>query len=333
MRALFALAALGWTTAAHAEPPPLPAPLEGVVVDGEFQPGDLGWLRGRFADATDADKARLAEVKGWLERCTELATEAERTELTALGEDAGALSEQTYGEPICESVEGYLRSELPTAMTFEEFVAAMAEVRPILAAWVAGGRTSAEMVIPTDKVASPILRAVAADQALRKAFDWDKEGGPQLSGPLTAVLRLLVGQRVGEADRASTAMLRTLVAKHGWPTIDGAGKQVASGAWLLVQHADQDPSWQVEALRLLQPLAARNQISTRDVAYLTDRVRVNVTGRQTYGTQFHCVDGHNVPRPIDDEAAVDERRAAAELPPLAESKQMMEQLGDWSCTK
>ncbi len=334
MRALsrVALALLACATAASAEPPPLPAPLEGTVVDGEFQPGDLGWLRGRFADATEADTARLAEVKGWLKLCAERATADERADLLALQADASQLSEQMYGEPACAAVQITVAAPLPATMTFEQFVAARTEVQPIVTAWLAGATTGAAAVMPYDQIGRPIAEAVAIDQAARKGLRWNDMGGPALPEPLMAVVSMLLGLEMDKIDRASTAMLRDLVQTHGWPTVDGAGKPSLDGAWLLVQHADHDPAWQVTALRLLQPLAASGQVSASNTAYLTDRVQVNLTGRQTYGTQFHCVEGHNIPRPIDDEAEVDARRASAGIGTLADYKQLMaERFGDRFC--
>ena len=50
-------------------------------------------------------------------------------------------------------------------------------------------------------------------------------------------------------------------------------------------------------------------MSRDDLAYLTDRDLVNEDKKQTYGTQFHKVDGRMVPRSIEDEAGLAARRA------------------------
>ena len=47
--------------------------------------------------------------------------------------------------------------------------------------------------------------------------------------------------------------------------------------------------------------------------------------KQLYGTQFTVVDGQWKPRPLEDEANVDKRRAEAGLPPLAEYRKLIEQ--------
>lgn len=53
----------------QAGPEPVPAVLAPYVRDGAFDPGDYAWMRGRFDDASPADKAAFAAIGGWLERC------------------------------------------------------------------------------------------------------------------------------------------------------------------------------------------------------------------------------------------------------------------------
>ena len=38
-----------------AEPPPPPTALEPYIKDGRYDPGDYGWIKGRFQDATAAE--------------------------------------------------------------------------------------------------------------------------------------------------------------------------------------------------------------------------------------------------------------------------------------
>lgn len=101
------------------------------------------------------------------------------------------------------------------------------------------------------------------------------------------------------------------------------GEQAAKQAWLLVQHADHDPVFQLEALQLMEPLVAHGEVSPQDFAYLTDRVMLKLTGKQRYGTQFQCVGGQHVPQPIEDEAAVDRLRRQAGMETQAENTARM----------
>ena len=134
-------------------------------------------------------------------------------------------------------------------------------------------------------------------------------------------------ERRGEApidDTARVARLREIVAEHGWPTYDLVGRDGADAAWLIAQHADLQPDFQAEALRLLADAVADGQGSPGNLAYLTDRVAVAERRPQTYGTQMRCTRRGPVPRtPIADRVGVDQRRLEAGLPTLADYRDEM----------
>jgi len=113
-------------------------------------------------------------------------------------------------------------------------------------------------------------------------------------------------------DMNLTARLKQIVAKYGWPTNSMVGVEGALSAFLLAQHADADLEFQRRCLKLMQN-APEGEVSKADIAYLTDRVLVNSGQKQLYGTQFHLENGKRVPRPIADEANLDQRRKEARL--------------------
>jgi len=133
-------------------------------------------------------------------------------------------------------------------------------------------------------------------------------------------------KKVAEIDKANTEWLKDVVQKHGWPRRTLVGSDGAHDAWLLVQHADHDRAFQKKCLDLMRDLAVLGEVSPTDVAYLTDRVLVAESKKQLYGTQFHTVDGKLEPKPIENEAKVDERRKAVGLPTLAEYRKMVEKM-------
>jgi hypothetical protein len=130
--------------------------------------------------------------------------------------------------------------------------------------------------------------------------------------------------RAVEAD--NTARMKALVAAGGWPTRSRVGERGAEAAWLLVQHADADPAFQKQCLALLQRAHAAGEAAARHVAYLTDRVLVSEGKLQRYGTQFHRPEGAPVPRPMEEPAQVDARRASMGLGTLADHTRQLEQL-------
>jgi hypothetical protein len=154
---------------------------------------------------------------------------------------------------------------------------------------------------------------VDVDQELRGR--WFRQGGGDQE--LAAL--------VGETDERHTARLQEIVDAHGWPGRSLVGEEGADAAWVLVQHADHDPGFQGRCLALMQALMQDagsgevGEVSAMLVAYLTDRVCVNSGQPQVFGTQlFTDASGVFGPRPIEDPAGVDERRAAVGLGPLAE---------------
>jgi len=115
---------------------------------------------------------------------------------------------------------------------------------------------------------------------------------------------------------ANAAELQAVVAAHGWPTAALVGEDGAEAAWLVAQHAIGLPEFQRACLQALRASDA----PAWQAAYLEDRIRVLEGRPQLYGTQFDWdAEGRMSPEPIEDPDSVDQRRAAAGLPPLAEA--------------
>ena len=120
-------------------------------------------------------------------------------------------------------------------------------------------------------------------------------------------------------DVTNTDRLREIVSQHGWPDRSLVGDEGAHHAWLISQHADRQLDFQREALDLLTDAVSRGDAAQRDLAYLTDRVRMNEGREQVFGTQIAEVeDGNGVPWPVEDPTNLDARRAGLGLPPFEE---------------
>lgn len=130
-------------------------------------------------------------------------------------------------------------------------------------------------------------------------------------------------QSLTQIDACHIAHMKRIVRDYGWPTRSLVGQDGAHAAWLLVQHADQNPVFQSRCLDLMHTELTVGEVDPKDVAYLTDRVLVNQNKPQVYGTQFHQVGGKSVPRPIQDPLTVDVRRAEIGLSTMADYKQLM----------
>jgi len=158
------------------------------------------------------------------------------------------------------------------------------------------------------------LRAMAsADQALRARLTALPEG--PLGENATELLVALV-----EADARHTARLRAIVDEIGWPRVALVGREAARDAWLLAQHADQDPELQARVLELILAGPEAAGVELRHVALLADRVQVSRGLPQRYGTQLvlRRAGERSVlepSTPIEDPARLDERRRAMGLEP------------------
>lgn len=155
-----------------------------------------------------------------------------------------------------------------------------------------------------------LLQREEADQAALKAFmeslNFDKA----------------LMQQQQQVNQDNTARLKEIVEEYGWPGFSLVGKDGASAAWLLVQHADHDVAFQKQCLALLQAAVEIGEALPRHAAYLYDRVAVNEKRPQRYGTQGRCLSaGRWEPLTLEDANRVDEYRAAAGLSTLAEYTQ------------
>ena len=143
--------------------------------------------------------------------------------------------------------------------------------------------------------------------------------------------------RAGQkADLEHRQYLKQVIARHGWPTRELVGKEAAHAAFLIVQHADQDPAFQASCLPVLEKAARRGEIPLSQLAYLTDRVRVKQGRPQLYGTQYPVkkdakgaaiVDAkgratYQLPI-VEDIERLDERRRRAGLEPWIEYERSM----------
>jgi hypothetical protein len=118
-----------------------------------------------------------------------------------------------------------------------------------------------------------------------------------------------------ELGKADTVFLKRVVKKVGWPTISLVGKDGAQAAWQLLQHSDDDLSFQAHCLELMKQLPS-GEIMLRNIAYMEDRVRKGQGKPQLYGTQYAKADGKAVDIKIEDVENLDKRRLSMGLKPF-----------------
>jgi Family of unknown function (DUF6624) len=153
------------------------------------------------------------------------------------------------------------------------------------------GQQASVVLVPSVKaIADEIIKMSEVDQQMRKSEQWD-----------------------ASIDVENTQRMKEIVEQMGWPTRAKVGGHASEMAWLLVQHADHDRSFQRKCLDLMKAQAA-GEVLPGNIAYLEDRVRVGEGRPQVYGSQFYVDEAGNFgPRPIEDPDHVDERRQAVLL--------------------
>lgn len=124
--------------------------------------------------------------------------------------------------------------------------------------------------------------------------------------------------QIEELDKNHAQRMHEILDQYGWPGIDCVGNKGSNAAWLLIQHADHDLELQKKGHQLFTQAVKNNNGSANDLAYLTDRILINSGKPQKYGTQLQELNGHLVPKPIEDETTVDQLRKEVGMQPLKE---------------
>ena len=318
----FKIAACLALIAASPPPPPPPPIIASYIVNGEFDPGDYKWLRGAFDQASPAESAQEQAVLNWRKSCRESGIAETRSELELTGiRAATSLATIPYRVLVCAQV-----ATLPEAIDFRNwtvFASDVVAVRPI----VEGFLTAVAITERTSGVEDPDLRTAlearaTVEQTLRTGLDW-ATGASVTDRPtrsLTAQQRGILAAQIAIAmqarDHANTRWLKAVVAAGGWPKRSKVGEGAAKSAWLLAQHADADPAFQLQALKLIEPLIATGEANRKDYAFLKDRVTLKIDGKQRYGTQLICENGRFVAPRLEDASRVEASRKAVGLDTL-----------------
>jgi len=160
-----------------------------------------------------------------------------------------------------------------------------------------------------EEVRQKLLAMVEEDRAVRDAL---AEEGSLFGG---------YHPEMEAVHNRNASRLAAIVEQHGWPGLGTAGDDGAEAAWIIVQHAIGDPSFQRRGLELIKDAVSGKEAPPWQIAYLEDRIRSLEGRRQIYGTQYDWNEqGEMSPFPdIEAPERVDERRQAIGLVPLAEN--------------
>lgn len=307
--------------------PGVPPALTSFLHNDIVEPGDYRWLRGRFAGATAVDKQVFIAALEWNEKCENQSRTAMKGLLATMGQsfDPG---KDVYTRPApCRQ---FVQLPIPADVTWPAFSAALDRVRPYALGIIRATALFEQQVIDQGNYAEQLRTRPLGEQTLR--FAWVEsqrhEGQTAAYSSLERIVyEGILLRALDDRDQGNTAWLSTKVAHEGWPTRSKVGDAASSAAWLLVQHADANPAFQLTALRLMAPLASEDEIDPRNFAMLTDRVELKLSGQQRYGTQWTCNRGNRVPLPLaNTDAVTDALRAKAKLGSLKQNAAQIDTL-------
>lgn len=311
----------GLTLVAASEPPPVPEILTPYLdEEAVFDPGDYGWMRGAFDDASEQEQTGYAVYLDWRRECHEDALTELRISLAERGYPDATLFGVGSAPLLCRMA-GFVPA-LEGFSSFSSFQEELQKVQPIYQSYLLAMHQADEFNwTRSEDIGKLLERSTMGEQVLRSGLNWGQgnmSDAPEVTPVGRAILRSALWVEIAWHDDDNTTWLKKIVAEHGWPKKSEVGPDAANKAWLLVQHADADPLFQLDALRLMEPLLADEEVSQKNFAYLYDRVMLKLAGKQRYGTQAHCQEGEYAAQPLEDEAMVDDYRSRAELEPLEE---------------
>lgn len=126
-------------------------------------------------------------------------------------------------------------------------------------------------------------------------------------------------KEIEKHDLKSQIVLKDILARDGWIVESKYGENAAKSAFLIVQHATNDPAFMRRSLEMIKHALDLKQVRPNAYALLADRIALAFDGKpQIYGTQVDCRSGTWAPFDVLDPANLDVRRQQIGLKTEAE---------------
>jgi hypothetical protein len=121
--------------------------------------------------------------------------------------------------------------------------------------------------------------------------------------------------------------MEEIFAEFGYPGYNLVGKTGSQHFWLMVQHCDSDPAFQLSVLEKLKIEVGKSNADASNFGLLTDRVKINTGEKQIFGTQVaYNSFGQAYPKNLADSVNVNKRRAEVGLEPIEQYLNVMTQM-------
>ena len=120
-----------------------------------------------------------------------------------------------------------------------------------------------------------------------------------------------MGRQIARQDQIDQEKLLKLMPKSGWFPLSVYGEDGPLAAWLIVQHATNNPGLMRATVRHLDELRRTREAKPTAYAIMYDRVALMFYHKgQRYGNQLECHDGQQRPQRVQDPVHLNERRKA-----------------------
>lgn len=186
---------------------------------------------------------------------------------------------------------------------------AQAVIAPVAQAYAKVGAAQARLPPPVSNK-ERLLRVQALDQAGREVLN-----GLDLSVLPTAERKpamIAIGAQIARHDVQDQAALKAMTPNSGWFPISVYGRDGQLAAWVIVQHATNDPALMRSTVAVLDRMRRTGEATPQAYAIMYDRVALDFDHKpQRYGTQLDCIGGDERPKRVEDPAHLDARRKTA----------------------
>jgi hypothetical protein len=159
--------------------------------------------------------------------------------------------------------------------------------------------------------------ATTAKEKLERMYDLDQAGRAAMGAvdlsslPKPEQLKAAnaMNREVERHDLANQQTLKQLIPPEGWFKVSTEGDKGSLSAFLIVQHASNDPQLMRDTLPKLKSALDEGEASGQWYAMMFDRVAVEFDHKpQRYGTQLRCVQGAWKLDKTEEPAKLDARR-------------------------
>jgi hypothetical protein len=159
--------------------------------------------------------------------------------------------------------------------------------------------------------------AITRGDKLERLYDFDQAGRGIMQNVDLSTLpkdqqklaKDAMNAEIQKHDIANQKAMEALIPAEGWFKVSTDGERATLTAFLIVQHATNDPQLMRDALPRLKTAVDAREASAQWYALLFDRVAVEFDHKpQRYGTQLNCVQGKWQLDKVDDPANLDARR-------------------------